>query len=379
MSGVGQNNNPVWTVLSWILGLFDYGYLLLKLLGPLQPKFYRKGYGDTHRILELQIKTMKSLDGSDNLKLREDQLIWGGVKPMWGSITVQEGRFQSPLAQELPPEAAYAQFYLVKPKKGQAIQTKKQEEREAYIIMLPATGEADIFLRLWIARKLANQYGWSSLIVTAPYYGDRQPKDQTLFFVNTVEDTFLQAWAIIQETTALTSYLLDKSPSALVCLTGFSFGAAMAGNSVNVALQSGVDGQRLACAPYVGSSSPCVLADGLLESAIDWNALRKSNEESYTLTRQRLLTKFYETQMTSLTPERLQNPIRVVQGYNMMNDAFIQTKYAFEFEQHIQICLNQSFQMKWLPGGHVFAALARPFWHKKLIVEVVQELIHSRE
>ena len=212
----------------------------------------------------------------------------------------------------------------------------------------------------------------------APYYGDRKPKNQTLFFFNTVEDTFVQAWAILQETTALTSYLLQKSPRALVCLTGFSFGAAMASNAANIALQSGVDGQRLACAPYVDSSSPCVLADGLLESAIDWNALRLSKEESYATTRQRLVTKFYETQMTSLTPKRLQNPIRVVQGYNMTDDAFIRTKYALELEQHIQICLNPSFQMKWLPGGHVFAALARPFLHKKLIEEVVLELIHSQ-
>ena len=375
MSGV---QNQLLRCLGWILGLLDYGFLLLKLLGPIQPKFYRKGYGDIHRVLELQIKTMKSLDGSDNFKLSDDQLMWGGVKQMWGGVSLQEGRFQSPLAQELPPEAAYAQFYLVKPTKDDGVEGMAHKNRDIYVIMLPATGETDIFLRLLMAKQLANKYGWSSLIATAPYYGERKPRNQTLFYVNTVEDTFIQAWTIIQETTALTSYLLQKSPNALVCLTGFSFGAAMAGNAANVALQSGVDGQRLACAPYVGSSSPCVLADGLLESAIDWDALRKSKDESHTTTRQRLVSKFYETQMTSLTPETLRNPIRVVQGYNMTHDAFIQTKYALEFEKHIQICLNPSFQMKWLPGGHVFAALARPFLHKKLIEEVVLELIHSR-
>ena len=377
-------SNQLLTWIGWILGLLDYGFLLFKLLGPFQPKFYRKGYGDIHRILELQIQTLKrSSDGSDGFQLiTDDQLIWGGVKPTWGNVTIQEGRFRSPFAQELPPEAAFAQFYLVKPKKDPTIvEGKAESDKDVYIIMLPATGEKDILLRLLIAKQLANRYGWSSLLVTAPYYGDRKPKDQSLFFVNTVEDTFTQAWSIIQETTALTKYLLAKSPNSLVCLTGFSFGAAMAANSANVALQSGVDGQRLACAPYVGSSSPCVLADGLLESAIDWNALRKSNEESQTITRQRLVAKFYETQMTSLTPETLQNPIRVVQGYNMTHDAFIQNKYAIEFEQHIQICLNPSFQMKWLPGGHVFAALTRPFLHKKLIEEVVLELIdsHSRD
>lgn len=379
-----------WTIttflpcVSWFLGLFDYGFLLMKILGPLQPKFFTKGYGDIRKIKSKQAEAVSAMSTWERLKLSKEEIIWGSTTTE-SNITIQEGRFRSPLADELPPVAALAQFLLLVKPRGQNStadgisdeSSMGRKQKDVYILMLPATGETDATIRLFTARQLARQYGWCSVILTAPFYGDRKPKSQTLFFLNTVEDILLQAWGIIEEASMLAAHFLQQHNS-VVCLTGFSFGAAMAGNAANYALSAGLDGKRLGCALYMGSASPCVLADGLLESAIDWDSLRRSKFDSRPIIRKQLFSELYQTQMETLTGDFVgKSSISVVKGYQMMHDEFIRPKYGYEFEIQIQKHLNKSFEMKWLPGGHVVAAFVRPYLHRKLIVDVVQEMLQS--
>ena len=420
--------------LSWVLGLLDYAFLFLKILGPVQPKFFEGGYGDIEAARRRQIQSLVELEverggttapkhkTTTRFKLANDDLQWGPTTRPSSGITMQEGRFRSPQADNRPPESAYAQFFLVKPdleaSAGLAPQVPNNgtamTEKQVYILMLPATGETNIASRLFMAKTLAKEYGWCSVIVTAPYYGDRKPKSQKLFFLHTVEDILMQALAVIQEAAALSEYFLEAQQSPQegssprrVCLTGFSFGAAMASIASNYALVAGVDGQRLGCAAYVGSASPCVLADGILESSVQWTALKRphagsSGDSPVPSAREILFDELYQTQMDtfilmeacsdqkskkeSAVAQNRNNPIRVIKGYNMYHDEFIKPKYARELEQQIQKCMkggeenqansgDNAFQLQWLPGGHVFAALARPVLQKRLIVDTVRELL----
>ena len=420
--------------LSWLLGLLDYAFLFLKILGPVQPKFFEGGYGDIEAARRHQSQSLVDLEvpGEDTtnqhpkttrrrFKLTNDDLQWGPTTRPSNGITIQEGRFRSPQADNLPPESAYAQFFLVKPDLEVSTGSTQvpnddtaKTNKKVYILMLPATGETKIASRKNMARVLAKEHGWCSVIVTAPYYGDRKPKSQKLFFLHTVEDILMQALAVIQEAAALSEYFLEAQQSPQegscprrVCLTGFSFGAAMASIASNYALVAGVDGQRLGCAAYVGSASPCVLADGLLESGIQWKALKRPHADSGSgstvpSARQILFDELYQTQMdtfilmergtdqkskkNSVVARNRKNPIRVIKGYNMHHDEFIRPKYARELEQQIQKCMkggeenqadsgDNSFQLQWLPGGHIFAALARPVLQKRLIVDTVHELL----
>ena len=475
-------SNPI----SWLLGLLDYGFLLVTLMGSRKAKFFSQGYGpvdDYHSqwaatIQELGMTGTTTTTNDTNVSQpqpiqpnkREEQhpqtharqsslkyqdIDWGRIRTR-STVTVQEARFRSPIAQHLPSEAQYCQFYLVQPTQSPV---KEEGASVVYILMLPATGEQGISERLRMAQRLANRHGWSSVLVTAPYYKERKPKNQTLFFLPTVADMFWQGYGVIREASALALYFLHEHQhyvstssslenncydsnhvtgfkeetattpkKSLVCLTGFSFGAAMAFCTANWSLQlPDVDGQRLAVCSYVGCTSPCVLADGVLQHTVDWLALKKTgqtgpedsgrtNLEAQRRELHRELSKLQLNMIGGTTnpapstsddddDHHHHNPqgggIKVVKAFNMKHDAFIKPRYALELESQIRQCLWRSetdnnkrpvdhdkkdvscscssnspdqFRMQWLPGGHIFAALARPYLHTKLLVETVQEL-----
>lgn len=371
-----SSSNPLFEMISFGLGLIDYGFLLLKILGPAQPKFFKNGYDGSPAYREELAKTY-----STKCPLSKSYLTEGNNKIDWGtlqtetSVTVQDGRFVSPGAADLPVESKHAHFQLVRPS-GKGSEKEQAKLGGVYVFMFPATGETDNFVRLSMARQLAKKYGWSSVILTAPFYAERQPEGQTLFFLNSVKELLAQTEGIIQEATSLAAYLMKQSPKTRICFTGFSYGAAMAGVASNFALSAGLDGQRLASAPYVGSSSPCVLSDGVLESSVNYGALRRAKEVTRDETSKELFDELYKTQMTVLGTNEGKG-LKVVKAIAMAHDAFIKPFYAREFEDQIKLCLDDTFEMQWYPGGHAFAAVMRPFLHNKLVIETVQELLRD--
>ena len=372
-------NSFLWRLLGWGVGLLDYGFLFLRLLGSQSPKFFRLGYGDVTIYEKRFQQTLAALDnGSYSFQLTDKIIDWGS-ETLERHVTIQEAHFRSPLAEHLPQESAYCQFYMVKPIGFDKRRNDDQkQESPTYIIMLPATGEMDIRIRMIIARQLARTYGLCSVIVTAPYYGSRKPEDQSLFLINSVKDILLQSQAVIEEAVAICQYLrnVDRrseslAPTPKICFTGFSYGAAMAACASSFALKAGVDGNSLSCAAYVGSSSPNVLADGILESGVQWDALRQDANENQEDTRKRLFDLFDLTQLNTVKPPKIVAPLRAVKAYAMTNDLFIRPRYSQTLERQVQECLNPNFKMQWLPGGHVSAALMRPLMHKKLIVDTI--------
>jgi len=199
---------------SWLLGAVDYSFLLLKVfLGNARPKFFSQGWGEMEPIYAEQSKLLAELGegNKDVLKLTEDKIIWEETIEK-SSVIIRRGRFLSPLAHLLPKESHFNSFHLVTP--------RNHQHSDVYVIMLPATGEMGKSTRLKMARQLAHQHGYSSVIITAAFYGARKPPSQNLFCISTVSDLLLQAQSIIHEAAMLSLYCLNKGPSTKVCLTG---------------------------------------------------------------------------------------------------------------------------------------------------------------
>ena len=362
----------LYDILSWFLSIPDFLFLLLNSL-PGGPKFFPNGYGNPKVYFDRRNSVLKSLaDGSYDFEQKKAELV--ELEKGDGIVTFA-GQFQSPLANHLPKESQTCYFHLIEPTGGD----DGNERNKVYIVMFPATGEMGGSTRRAMAKKLAAQHGWSTIILTAPFYGRRKPPSQKLFFIDSVSDILLQSQAIIEEGMLLTNWILKRNQDALVCHTGFSYGAAMAACASAMAVAGGLDGRRIACAPYLGSSSPNVLADGVLESAIDWNALTQNPKESYAITRKKLYDVFDETQLSVLAkPAAQEGKITLTRSISFSNDGFILPTYSKALESQLAQVTSSPAKTRWYPGGHAFGALLRPYLQKKLVEETVQELISAR-
>lgn len=374
----------LYDLLSLFLSIPDLLFPLVNSL-PGGPKFFSKGYGNPKIYFARRNYTLKALvDGTYDFDRKEVVEL---VEEKRGSgIVTFRGQFKSPVANQLPKESQTCYFQLVEPTNH-----GDKKKKDVYVIMFPATGEMSEGTRLAMAKRLANQHGWSTIILTAPFYGKRKPASQRLFFIDTVTGILLQSEAIIEEGMMLTAWLLNKSPTALVCHSGFSYGAAMASCASAMSLVGGLDGNRIACAPYVGSSSPNVLVDGVLENGVDWKALATSTKKGddmmmysgggggggdYKTTRKKIYDLFDESQLNVLANKAAaQRKIAVARAVSFSNDGFIQPKYSMALKSQLDPISSRSVNLKWYPGGHAFAALLRPYLHRRLVEDSVHELI----
>ena len=189
-------------------------------------------------------------------------LEWG-TKCAEKGVSVTYGKFLSPLSKSLPPESRLCNICLVSP------ENDVSTSRRVSVVMLPATGEQCYTNRFSMARVLAIQHGWSSVIISAPFYGERRPFLQEEDFTDTVAEYLLMNISIIQEAALVVRHLVSTGTD-LVCITGFSWGGATAACTSCQAAQWGTDYRRLVCVPYAGGSNPSGMVDGLLECTIEW-------------------------------------------------------------------------------------------------------------
>mmetsp|Transcript_22571 Transcript_22571/g.41990 ORF Transcript_22571/g.41990 Transcript_22571/m.41990 type:complete len:366 (-) Transcript_22571:797-1894(-) len=354
-------------LLSWCLGIPDRLFPLLNSF-PGGPKFFSQGYGNPKIFFDRRSYILDSLrDETYDFQMKGFEL---DETQADSKIVMSKGKFLSPVANLLPKEAQTCHFQLIEP--------VEDAKKEVYVIMFPSTGEMGGGSRRAMAKRLAQKYGWCTIILTAPFYGWRKPAAQKAFFIDRVTDILLQSEAVIEEGMLLTRWILQKDPSALVGHTGFSYGAAMASCTSAISLAAGMDGSRIACMPYVGSASPNVLADGVLESGIDWKALTYSADEPYATTRKRLYDIFDETQLRVLAKHE-HGKIAVASGVSFSSDGFIQPKYSMALKSQLAAVTSSPPKLRWLPGGHAFAALVRPVVQTQLLEETMQELIQSKK
>ena len=389
------------TTTGWFLGLMDSVFHLLRLL-PFRPKFFREGWGrDLQAVYGKQEELLNDLqrNGGADCCLRANKIEWEDPTLMQGGVSLRKGTFRSPCADLLPPSSKYCQFYEVSPNSSHQHETKQRngddrahhhdddddDEPRVYVILLPATGEMGKRARLETAKYLATTHGWCSLIVTAPFYASRKPASQRLFFLDTVSDLQLQSLAVMFEAATLATHFLSSYAGSYVCISGFSWGGAMSACATTLALLgagAGGDGgsirdddrnlplqDRIACVPYVGSASPAVLVDGILEQSIDWNMLKGDGREQ-------LWREFYKTQLTTLSsrlPDAAVRKAALCHAVVATHDQFITQRYVDEFLVQLSTMSHQVSTQR-LPGGHITAMLARPWVQRNAIVAAIKEL-----
>lgn len=383
--------SSVVSVFSWCLGLLDQlGSVVHIFLGKSIPKFFSAGWGDVEEAFKSQDKLLERLEKHQMGYLYSDiNINWGKPTVQDDVIVVSEGRFTSPLADRLPPVAKKCQVFLVNPAR-----TSTSEPLKTVVIMLPATGEMSKRARLSMARELARGHGWSSVIVTAPFYGLRKPTDQNRFFISNVKDFLLQSQAIMEETVTLVSYFQQQSDFTKVCVTGFSWGGAMASGAASIAMLAGCDGSRLALVPYVGCPSPAAITEGVLNRYLNVESLQEfSNgtmidaENSLRLILTDVNISTFIDMMIDKRRQRAQQSnnsetkhlyLGALKVVAMQHDHIIPYKWATDLVHQLSrlcsVASTTQFPTQWLPGGHAMAALVKNRMQAAAIVEAVQAL-----
>jgi len=344
---------------SWLLGALDFVcvpfvYTAKFFLGSFMPRFFRNGMGDLVQVQQANEFLLNLPKDVDKLSIKIHE---GPVEADTSGTILQKCTFRSPAARLMPPAAQTAQYYRVSPTRN---------AQPIMVLLFPATGEQGKAERLWLARHLAVRYGWSSLLLTAPFYAGRKPTTQTLFFIDTVQEFLSQSAAIIQEAVALVLHYREYS----FCLSGFSWGGAMTMSTGMVCLLAGVEPSRLCLAPYVGGTSPSLLVDSLLTASIDWQALDCTRDAL-----RKLLLDFHLQRLVSAVLQRGTRP-PVIVSRSTAHDHFITLSGARQLETQVSRLRGET---QWMTGGHIWAAMVRPWRQCTGIVHAVQEMVKAQK
>jgi hypothetical protein len=397
---------------SWLLGQLD---LLAYLVGLVcRPRFLHDGWGDLNRPQEEQLKLeQQMLDGSPGIDL-DSMIEWelGHVKTLEEGILTCRGSFLSLVSTSLPDEVKWCSFLAVSPG-GELWEVGK--EPQCVVIMLSATGEQSSFFRMKQALYLARTRGWSSLIVTAPFYAGRRPKGQVGHFLRTVEHILLQSLAAMSEAALLATWATKRFKRCSVCITGYSWGGAMAGIAGMMAVRWSERPSAIAAVPYVGCSSPAVLVDGIMSADICWEALRKGSAagrygaltlptseggESLEVTRARLLQCLDSMRSPLLEQFVLPVPLKggspsvlsapsvsvpsvprslgAVHVVTCHHDLIITKKYSTQLTDSMSRCCSADrLTVQWCSGGHVLAFLRRQSIQVNAILSAVDRVSYA--
>ncbi|KAJ1429858.1 hypothetical protein B484DRAFT_328748 [Ochromonadaceae sp. CCMP2298] len=380
--------------ISWWLGNLDLLVYLLQLV-PNRPKFFADGWGDLNKPHEEQLKLeQQMLDGSPSIDVGDSMIEWelGDVQTLDQSMGLLQcrGSFLSPVASSLPDVVKRCNFLAVSP--GGTL-WEADKEPKVVVIMLSATGEQSTFTRKRQALYLARSRGWSSIIVTAPFYASRRPAQQTAHYLRSVEHVLLQSLAAMAEGALLATWATKRWPCR-VCVTGFSWGGAMAGCACMLALRWSERPSSIACVPYVGCSSPAVLVDGILSSDICWEALRRGSiagrygtltlpasdgGEDQEVTRARLLCCLDYMQSPNLEhfalfTKGVPRSLGAVHVVTSCDDLIITKKYADQLTASLTRC-SENVMVQWCSGGHVVAFLRRQSVQVNAILTAVDRVL----
>lgn len=150
-------------------------------------------------------------------------------------MVCHEGVFDSPSASLLPDEAKQVRFLTAAPPRvrgpwcGERNHDSEADIFPASIIFLmPSTGEQEYGARLQLARTLVARHGAVCVLPTVPFYGARRPLGQREHYIGTVAVFALQSLITSCEAALLIEWAHILFPRAALCVSGFSWGGAMA-------------------------------------------------------------------------------------------------------------------------------------------------------
>ena len=374
-------------VFSWVMGLLDLtagvGFLIISVV---YGQWFSLGWGKClDNVYDFSDSLMEDLEKKDNkaLTLTVDDITWTDL-PGDKECVLQKGSFVSPFAVFLPDEAKQCQFKLAQPIREKG----SQLDAQTYVIMVPGLGEGTDIVMMYLAKYFARHYGWSSIIVTPPFYGNRMPRSRKfLLMSDSVQEIVVQIRGFICETAALAAYFCNNTSSSRVCLTGFSAGAGVSASAAAIAMLAGADGAWLACVSYAGLQGPAKAfeCNVLLEPLLNWEALstRHTEHENATQTsiRREFITELAKTRLDLLVKsvkrsrEMSNRPLElaVCSAISMRNDYF--TPHDEDYCNALKTLSGKhQNRLKVLPGGHFVAGILRPVVQRNFIIEAVHEL-----
>jgi hypothetical protein len=271
---------------------------------------------------------------------------------------VRTGRFLSPLAHLLPPEARWVRIQLVSPRPGEA-------PPRGLVLHFAATADQTFVLRRrLLAEPLLAEHGIASILLMPAFYGARRPSAQTLHFTRTLTDfclmthsTIAEGWVLSDWARALTAPGAEFA-GARLGVTGVSMGGAMA--AVVAAMSLG----PLAISPCLGTwTGAGVYTDGGLAPQVAWRALAAERGGSLAGARAWVRAVLEHTEIGALVASLAgvpgQGP-RTLVMCNAVDDAYVAAAEA----QHLfavlaPTCGAGDSVHHWIAGGHVTSVLAR--------------------
>jgi dienelactone hydrolase len=240
--------------------------------------------------------------------------------------TVRLARFESP-EPRLPGVARSACVQLVLP----------PGSPRGAVLLLAASGDQSFRFRARFAAPLVAR-GIAALLLENPYYGGRRPPDQEGAAVRRVSDLVLMASAAIREGRALLAWLRAEGFGPLA-VSGYSMGGQLA------AMIGAASPFPVAVAPLAPSASPAsVFTEGLLRRWVDLRALAERGDLAAAQARLRRALARY----TVCSLPRPKGPAILVAADR---DGIVVP------EEPRAIAAHWGAELRWVPGGHVSAAL----------------------
>lgn len=223
-------------------------------------KLYPLGWGDSDELSKLVERTHTFDPEPADIDVE-----WVDKPTRRNGHTVQNGRFTSPTEDlNLPEATKTARFRIIRP-----TPPSRASQPSPVCIHLAGTSDTMYFGRQHLATPLAAEHGIASILLENPYYGSRQPKNQSGTNLNTVCDQLKMNIATVEETRSLVRWARRKGHEH-IGMTGYSMGGIM---SAAAAQQLCPPVAVIPCA--AGTEAVHTLVNSPLEKIVDWQALQR--------------------------------------------------------------------------------------------------------
>lgn len=222
----------------------DLNFLRLRtLFGHL--RFFSQGFGDLSRHQSF-LSSLRTLSPPP-----APRITW---KKLTSSFHL--GTFQSPSHSFLPPSSQTCRILYVRP----------STPNPPHVIHLPATGDHGFLRRTLLCALSLRSSNVASIILQGPLYGARRPPHQIGAMLPTVSDLADLGRATIEESLAIVQYLRNKHIKHMA-ITGISQGG------LHAAMVSSLIPNLPVVMALAPSSAAPVFTEGVLSTAVDWEAL----------------------------------------------------------------------------------------------------------
>ena len=307
--------------------------------------FFNRGCGD-YEYLEELTEIYHAMPELKNIEIK-----WQKPTNLLG-IEMSNGTFISSANKYLPSESKIAYLRKVMPENA--------NKNTPIVVHFPGTGDEgfkrrEFFLAVPLAKK-----GIGSIILEAPYYGQRRPHHQNSMYIREASDLFKMVHCMFEEGRSILDYL-EKEGYQKVVTTGFSMGGVLSVmTSFHHEIVSGV-------VPCVTPHSPHpVFLEQTLKDAINWNAMWKTLPDDFKSPQEFLSKYFNLSNMQTFPRLRIPKEVEIIAA---THDAYVPVESGEILAEE----LNAN-KVTWVDGGHVSALVLYSNIVRKKIQQVCERV-----